>query len=151
MGKHRILLVDDEHEIRDFLTVLGQDKNLEFTHASNGEEGLRFILQENFDCIVSDIKMPLLSGFEMLKAARAQGQDVPMVFISAFATEEIEHEVVNYGAVKLLHKLELHKVNELIQEAIGLGHDLKLMRQSNDQMGEDFIHLMNHSKTGQKK
>jgi len=151
MSKHRILLVDDEREIRDFLTVMARHDDLEFTHASNGEEGLRSILSDEFDCVVSDIKMPRLSGFEMLKAARAQGQDVPMVFISAFATEEIEHEVANYGAVKLLHKLELHKVKERILEAIELGDAIRAMRQSSDQMGADFIQLMNHSKTGPKK
>jgi CheY-like chemotaxis protein len=102
-------------------------------------------LEENFDCVVSDIKMPFMTGLEMLMAARAQGRDVPMVFVSAFANDELSHDLSNYGAVKLLHKLELLKARECIQEAIELGKELKVIHKNKDAIGEDFIQILHRT------
>ncbi len=145
MTKYKVLLVDDEQEIRECLLSIAQASDLEFTQARNGEEGLRLILENEFDCVVSDIKMPRMTGLEMLAEARAAGRDVPMVFISAFATSEMSHDVSDYGAVKLLHKLDLIKVRERIQEAIELGIELKAIHRNKDAMGEDFIQLVHRT------
>jgi len=147
MKKYKVLLVDDEAEIRECLQIIAQHSDLDFVQARNGEEGLRLILENSFDCVVSDIKMPRMTGLEMLSKARAAGRDVPMVFISAFATEEMSNDVSNFGAVKLLHKLDLLKVRERIQEAIELGEALKVIHAANDPMGEDFIQIMHRTGT----
>jgi two-component system, NtrC family, nitrogen regulation response regulator NtrX len=149
MTKYKVLLVDDEAEIRECLQSIAQHSDLEFTHAPNGEEGLKLILEQAFDCVVSDIKMPRMTGLEMLMAARAQGRDVPMVFVSAFANDGLCHDLSNYGAVKLLHKLDLLKARECIQEAIELGHELKAIHKNKDAIGEDFIQIL-HRTTGVK-
>lgn len=145
MTKYKVLLVDDEAEIRECLQIIAQHSDLDFVQARNGEEGLKLILENSFDCVVSDIKMPRMTGLEMLAEARAAGRDVPMVFISAFATNEMSHDVSNYGAVKLLHKLDLLKVRERIQEAIDLGQALKIIHEAKDPIGEDFIQLMHRT------
>lgn len=145
MTKFKVLIVDDEAEIRECLQIVAQHADLEFTHAPNGEEGLQLILSQDFDCVVSDVKMPRMSGIEMLAAARAQGRDVPMVFISAFANDEICHDVSEYGAVKLLHKLDLLKVRERIQEAIEWGQELKAIHKNKDAIGEDFIKILHRT------
>lgn len=130
MSKYKILLVDDEAEIRECLQGIFLDSDFEFTHAGDGELGLKLILAETFDCVVSDMQMPQMSGLDMLKAARAQGRDVPMVFVSAFASDELSQDVSNYGAVKLLHKLDIMKVRERIQEAIEWGQQLRSSQQN---------------------
>ena len=145
MAKYKVLLVDDEADIRECLQDIAQHSDLEFTHAPNGREGLKLILEQSFDCVVSDMKMPHMTGLEMLVAARAQGRDVPMVFVSAFASDELSHDVSNYGAVKLLHKLDIMKVRERIQEAIEWGQELKTIHKSEDVIGKDFIQILHRT------
>ena len=89
--------------------------------------------------------MPRMTGLEMLKAARVRGRDVPMVFVSAFASDELSHDVSNYGAVKLLHKLDLMKARERILEAIEWGQELKAIHKSKDSIGEDFIQILHRT------
>lgn len=146
MTTYRVLLVDDEVEIRDCLQILAGRAELVFEHADDGEEGLKLILKNDYDCVVSDIKMPRLNGVDMLKAVRGHGKDVPFVFISAFATDDFAHQVSDYGAVKLLHKLDILKVKDSIKEAIDLAQELREIHRSADPMGVEFIQMVN--KTG---
>jgi CheY-like chemotaxis protein len=146
MAKYKVLLVDDEVEVRECLQGIAQNFDLEFTHATDGDEGLKLILAQDFDCVVSDVKMPRMTGLEMLMAARAKGRDVPMVFISAFANNELCHDLSNYGAVKLLHKLDILQARERIQEAIDWGQELRSIHKSHDAIGEDFIQILHGTK-----
>lgn len=148
MPKYQVLLVDDEAEIRECLQSLASQSELEFEQAADGEVGLEMILKKNYDCVVSDIKMPRMNGIEMLKRVRQAGKDVPMVFISAFATEDFAHQVSEYGAVKLLHKLEILKARERIQEAIELGQELREIHKKNSVIGEEFIQLLHRTGSG---
>lgn len=148
MRKYQVLLVDDEAEIRDCLQLLATQSELEFEQASDGEVGLEMILNKSYDCVVSDIKMPRMNGIEMLKRVRQAGNDVPIVFVSAFATDDFAHQVSEYGAVKLLHKLEILKVRERIQEAIELAHELREIHKKNDVIGEEFIQLLHRTGPG---
>ncbi|MBY0517621.1 MAG: response regulator [Bacteriovoracaceae bacterium] len=146
MSSYQILLVDDESDIRECVEIIARDSEFVFEHAPNGAEGLRKAINKNYDCIVSDIKMPQMTGPEMLKKLRAAGKHTPIVFISGFASDEFAHEVSNYGAVKLLNKIEIMKIKERILEAIELATGVKAILDTQDEMGEDFLNLVN--KTG---
>jgi two-component system nitrogen regulation response regulator NtrX len=142
MSVHKILLIDDEPDIRECVRlILARSGSYEFDQAADGAEGLQKILSGDYACVVSDIKMPALDGVAMLKKVRAAGRDVPMVFISAFADDRFEYQVTDYGAVKLIHKLDLKQVVGRIEEAIRLGEDSKALC---DAGGEDFLQLLNH-------
>jgi DNA-binding response OmpR family regulator len=146
MAKHKILLIDDESDIRECLCILvGDTGNYEFDQAGDGAEGLRKILTSDYDCVVSDIKMPGLDGVSMLKQVRAAGKDVPVVFISAFADEQFDFALTQYGAVKLIHKLDLKDVAGRVQEAIRVGEDSQAMLRT-DPMANDFLSLLNNRK-----
>jgi two-component system, NtrC family, response regulator AtoC len=140
---YKILLVDDEQEIRECLEGLAKDKEFIFTHAGNGEEGLISIRAQEFDCIVSDIKMPVMDGLKMLEMMRAERKNTPIIFISGYASDEFSHKVCNYGAVKLLHKLELGSIKKSILEAIALGKEISAAKKSNDSNAQDFFDLIN--------
>jgi CheY-like chemotaxis protein len=143
MKNYRILLVDDEPDIRHCMQALAKQSDLSFDQAANGEEGLRMMSIVDYDCIVSDIKMPQMSGIEMLKRMRQLGKVTPILFISAYANEEFAHSVSDYGAVKLMHKLELPKIKEHILEAIKLADEIKAIHREGDSIGEDFLSLVN--------
>ncbi len=146
MPAHNILIIDDESDIRECLRLLvGHTGDYDFDQAGDGVEGLRKILSANYACVVSDIKMPGLDGLSMLKQVRAAGNDVPLVFISAFADDKFDHDLTEYGAVKLIHKLDLKDVADRVREAIRVGEDTQVMLKA-DAMADDFLQLLNHRK-----
>ena len=83
----RILIVDDEPEM-----VRGLEDNLRFEGyqtlaATNGKEGLALALREAPDLVVLDIMMPELSGWDVLRALRQRGMDVPVILLTARGEE----------------------------------------------------------------
>jgi len=85
----KILVVEDEFVIRSNIVLILESifykKNI--YKAQNGVEGLEQIIKNDPDIILTDIKMPLMNGFEMTKKIRESGNDIPIIVISAFEEE----------------------------------------------------------------
>lgn len=145
MRAKKILLIDDESDIRECVQLLvARSGNYEFEHASDGAEGLQKILNGNYDCVVTDIKMPGMDGVSMLKKVRAAGKNIPILFISAFADEEFEYKVVDYGAVKLINKVDIKHVAKSVKEALVIGEQTAEITATRE-YGEDFLKLLNNT------
>ncbi|MBA3662707.1 MAG: response regulator [Bacteroidetes bacterium] len=84
-----ILVVDDNADMREYLTRV-LDKNYNVLAASNGREALQIVKTGQADLIISDIMMPVMNGFELLKKLREQKKDsrLPVIFLSARAGKE---------------------------------------------------------------
>lgn len=82
----RVLVVDDEKLIRDVIKEYLLLEKIEVEEASNGEEALNKVKQENFDIIIMDIMMPKLDGFSAIKEIRKTKQ-VPVIMLSARSEE----------------------------------------------------------------
>ncbi|MEM7511990.1 MAG: response regulator transcription factor [Bacteroidota bacterium] len=85
--KKRILIVEDEPAMR-----MGLQDNLEFegydvSVAQDGEEGLKTVRESTFDLVILDIMMPKFSGYDVCKYMRQQGDQTPVIFLSAKAEE----------------------------------------------------------------
>jgi CheY-like chemotaxis protein len=85
----RILVVDDDPANREYMLDLLQEVGLRATFAPSAVEGLQRIKKENFDCVISDIRMPGLSGIELCQELRKDPQfaSLPMIASSASAYE----------------------------------------------------------------
>ena len=145
MDSYKVLVVDDEQDIRECMEYLVKDSQIDFVLAEDGQEGLNRILNEHFDCIISDIKMPRLDGISMLRKMREAHIHTPIIFISAFANEEFAHDVSDYGAVKLIHKLEIAHIKNHILEAIKSSKEIKALESTHDD-ASDFLNLVNKTK-----
>ena len=82
MGK-RVLIVDDEKAIVDILEFNLQRDGYETLKAYDGPEGLRMARDENPDLLLLDIMLPGMDGFEVCRTLRGEGNDVPIVMITA--------------------------------------------------------------------
>lgn len=114
----RVLLVDDEPFILKGLTVL-IDWNREGFEivgtASNGEEALRFLKNQEVDVIISDIKMPVMSGLELLKTIREENiTDAYFVIVSGYADFSYAQKALQYKCSNYI--LKPVKEAELIEE-----------------------------------
>ena len=83
----RVLIVEDEPNMR-----MGLKDNLEFEGyevetAENGEDGLNAILNNNFDLVILDVMMPKMSGFDVCKNARTKGIKTPIILLTAKGEE----------------------------------------------------------------
>lgn len=79
-SKKRILVVDDEQRILKFLGLMLKVSGYEVITATNGQEGLQMLDTQKPDCVLLDIVMPVMDGFEMLQRLRTSCQTPVIVF-----------------------------------------------------------------------
>ena len=78
----KVLVVDDNPEIRDIIHVLLEGEGIRVTEAADGSSALHFLEKDSFDLIILDIMMPGLNGYETCQKIR-QLTNVPILFLSA--------------------------------------------------------------------
>jgi len=79
----KILLIEDETKIADFVMQGLAVAGFAVTHVSDGEQGLQAIMQANHDLVVLDLMLPKLNGYDVLRQARDQGVKTPVIILSA--------------------------------------------------------------------
>lgn len=101
----RLLLVDDDDLFREILAMNLTDQDLDVVECANGRACLEMLaLDTNFDLVLLDWRMPEMSGIEVLQEMKAAAIEVPVVFLTAFATERNEEAALDCGAVDFLDK-----------------------------------------------
>lgn len=102
--KARILVVDDEESIREFLEIMLRKEGYEITCAEDGQKALDLIKKKSFDLVISDLQMPNMSGLELLKQVKDIYPDMLYMMITAFGTTETAVEAMKLGAYDYLTK-----------------------------------------------
>lgn len=102
--KGNLLLIDDESELSESMKELLEEEAHLIFIANNGEEALAIMDQHRIDCIVSDIKMPVMDGLKFMRIARERGHNQPIIFFTGHGTDQLKNEVQDLGAVDLLMK-----------------------------------------------
>ncbi len=100
----RILLVDDDASLRRILQFKLNKRGFDATPAANGEEALSLVRTNRYDLIVTDMKMPKVSGIELLAQVKKVQPDVQVIMMTAFATVAQAVEAVKLGAFDYLTK-----------------------------------------------
>ena len=135
----RILVVDDERSLRELLAIVLRREGYEVLLAENGRAAVDLLEREPVDLLISDIKMPDLSGVEVLRAAKQIDQDILGIMITAFASTDTAVEAMRLGAcdylskpfdvdllkMKVREKIEnrqLRQENVLLKRTLGLPH-----------------------------
>jgi DNA-binding NtrC family response regulator len=104
MSSARILVVDDDENLRWVLKTQLEDMGYTTSTAMNGEEALAAIEKEPPALILTDLKMPGVSGMELLDRVRSEYPEVPVVMITAFATVQSAVQAMRAGAYDYLTK-----------------------------------------------
>lgn len=112
----RILVADDEQNIRDTIQDVLRKFQVVVTLASGGAEAIRLVEQNEYDLIVSDIRMPDKSGYDIFVAARKRSQTVPVILMTGFGYDP-NHSVVR-ASQEGLHAVlfKPFKVAQLVAE-----------------------------------
>lgn len=117
----KIIVADDEANIRNSLISVLSDEGFECLPAANGIEVMRLLQSENVQLIITDLVMPEMDGFELLEAVRKEYKNIRVILLTAYGTVESAVKAMKFGAVDFFLKpvdfdMLLIKVKECIQE-----------------------------------
>jgi len=102
--KSRILVVDDEESIREFLEIMLKKEGYEVTIAEDGLKAKEVLAKKSFDMVISDMQMPNMTGIELLKHVKESYPDVVFMMITAFGTTETAVDAMKMGAYDYVTK-----------------------------------------------
>jgi len=118
-SKVSILLVDDEPDIIEVLEIALRDKGMEVSRASSARAALELLRRHEFDIVISDIRMPDMSGVELLKEARQLAPDTVFVLITAYASTDTAIEALQHGAYDYLTKpFTMEELLEIVRRSL---------------------------------
>jgi two-component system response regulator AtoC len=103
-ARERILVADDEQEIRSMLVQLLNDEGYTAVGVATGTKALERLENESFDIILLDIMMPDFTGLEILERLRANGDEIPVIMITASHTSSNAIRAMQMGAYDYLTK-----------------------------------------------
>ncbi|MBS1549239.1 MAG: sigma-54-dependent Fis family transcriptional regulator [Bacteroidetes bacterium] len=132
----KILIVEDEKPISDALiSVLSDElKEYEFEVANDGADGLKRIEKEDYALVISDIKMPKMSGDELLKNAIQMKPDTTFLMISGHADIESAVSCLKIGAFDFIEKpIDLNRLFQSVKNAL----DKNLLQKNNQQLHKE--------------
>jgi len=117
--KSRILVVDDEESIREFLEIMLKKEGYEVTLAEDGQKAKELLAKKSFDMIISDLQMPHVTGIELLKHVKETAPEIVFMMITAFGTTETAVEAMKMGAYDYITKpFKIDEVRLNIQNAL---------------------------------
>lgn len=102
--KGRVLIVDDEENMRLILENILVREGFQVSLAANGEEALHNLEQEAIDFILCDVRMPVMDGPSFLAEARARGVQAPVIMLSAYGTVDSAVAAIKAGAFDYVFK-----------------------------------------------
>jgi two-component system, OmpR family, response regulator len=115
----KILVVDDTKNIRTLLTMCLEMDGYHVTTANDGKQALALLQSDQFMLAFLDIKLPELTGTEVLRRIREMGIQIPIIMMTAFATVRNAIECTKLGAVAYLQKpFTAEKVHNKMQEIL---------------------------------
>jgi DNA-binding NtrC family response regulator len=143
-SEFNILIIDDEEAMRDSCRQALSVEGNRIEVAEDGVRGLAMLEKESFDLVILDLKMPGLSGMEVLKKIKEQDTEIVVVVITGYATIEFAVEAMRIGAYDFIPKPfapeRLRVVVERAMEKRRLWLENVLLRtQLEDRYGEDVI------------
>lgn len=139
--KFTILIIDDEKNIRQGLAANFELEDYNVKTAENGEEGLKLIEKGDIDLVITDLRMPGLSGEEVLKKITAETPGIPVIILTGHGSIDSAVEAMRHGAYDFLTKpLNLDQLDMIVKRALE-SRELSLQHQQMKQELEGHVAL----------
>ncbi|MFH1845568.1 MAG: sigma-54 dependent transcriptional regulator, partial [bacterium] len=135
MTEGKILIVDDDESMCQYLSILLVKERHEVTTVNSGLEALELLQQGSFDVVMTDIQMPQLDGIELLRRIKELDPTIPVIMMTAYASEQSAIDAVNLGAFSYLQK---HCKNDDIKMSLRNALALKLVKTENLQLKQQL-------------
>jgi len=146
-----ILVVEDDVENRAAMVKVLQGAGYDTVETDNGQTALDSVLESNVDILVTDLRLPVMDGVELLKRAKAVAQDIEVILITGHGTVELAVEAIKEGAydfitkpvkrTQLLHAIEkaaekqyLSRENRELRSQLGQNNNSRRMIYASPEM-----------------
>lgn len=121
-----ILIVDDDHHLRQGFERLLAEEGYDVRVASSGEQALALVRERLPDCVIMDVRMPGMDGLETLQTMRSVEERLPVIIMTAFSTTETAIEATKLGAFDyILKPFDIPDVLSLIEKAVEAGRRMR--------------------------
>jgi two-component system response regulator PilR (NtrC family) len=115
----KILVVDDELSMREFLSILLEREGYSSRMAENAESALKLLESEDFELVISDVNMPGLDGIKLLERIKKLSPETAVLLITAFSTAEQAVEAMKLGAYDYIAKpFKVEEIKVLVRNAL---------------------------------
>jgi two-component system, NtrC family, response regulator PilR len=135
----KILVVDDEASMREFLEIFLGKEGYQITTAPGGREAVGYLESHPFDLVITDLRMPDMDGLAVLKKAKAVDPSLPVLMITAYASPETAVEAMKEGALDYVTKpFNVEAVRLVVAKALerrNLSREVIALKQ---QLGERY-------------
>jgi DNA-binding NtrC family response regulator len=139
-GKPTLLIVDDDAPQRSLLDSFLKSQNFETIAVDSGEKALKVLSERPIDMMISDVRMPGISGLETLRRAREQHAVLPVLLVTGYADVREAVGAMRDGAVNYLSKpIDLDELLASVQRATGLAQEEKQFLIENKPLSPEII------------
>ena len=143
----RLLLVDDEVDILETLSLILEKDGYLLETAENGLIALEKIQAQNYDLVVCDYMVPKMDGITLLKKLREQNNLVPFIFFSGNANDDHSKKMMELGALTLLSKSEIFKISSVVKKSIMHGRGINKLSEEHTQEADEFVKILHSTKS----
>ncbi|MEZ4600208.1 MAG: sigma-54 dependent transcriptional regulator [Syntrophotaleaceae bacterium] len=133
--RHKILVVDDEESMREFLSIMLHREGYQADAAADGAQAIAQLKEHVYDLIITDIKMPRVDGFGVLDYALEMAPETAVIMITAFSTTEQAVEAMKKGAYDYITKpFNNEEIRLIVKNAL----ERKALRQENLELKKEL-------------
>ncbi|MEE9524657.1 MAG: HD domain-containing phosphohydrolase [Thermodesulfovibrionales bacterium] len=134
-NERSVLVVDDDISVRELLVSIIGDAGYNVADADSAEEAVKLLADIHFHLVVSDIKMPRMSGIELLKAIKQLNPDIPVILVTGFPDIDMTIESLKLGAHDFILKpFQVEYVLHAVDKAIEYYETLELKKKYNERL-----------------
>jgi len=134
-----ILIVDDEKNYPPVLAAILEDEGYETLTANSGKEALELYESADVDLVLTDLKMPVMDGLELMKRLKEKNPDLPVIMMTAYGTVEKGLEAMDQGAHSYIWKpFQNQQLILFVKQALAMHSVVKENRRLRDQLGAQY-------------
>jgi len=113
-----ILIIDDDESFGETLEIYLSDLKCRILRANNGKSGLEIIEKLHPDLVITDYKMPLLNGLQVVKRTKEIDSNIQIIMLTAFDDVDSTIKAMQYGAYDYVEKMELERIKAIVKRAL---------------------------------
>jgi two-component system, NtrC family, response regulator PilR len=115
----KILVVDDDQGMREFMEIMLMKEGHDVVSSDDPVKALEICLKKNFDLVITDLKMPKISGIEFLKTIKDHKPDTTVILITAYASGETAINAMKEGAYDYVEKgNSIEELKKVVRSAL---------------------------------
>ncbi len=136
MSLGKILIVDDEESMCQFLSIMLRREGYEVATVTSGADALKEMQRSPADAVITDIQMPKMDGIQVLAGIKAIDAAVPVIIMTAYASKQTAIEAVNMGA---FHYIDKHAKNEEIKMVVRNALEVRSIKTENVELRKELV------------